>query len=1270
MKAILAHWRFMILQQALNIKLFSSWFALQADHITAQSCFQTFPVIAGGQLGSTVFTCMDVDLFGNVAVGGYSSDPTLVNTLNVPNPIAQFILQGGAIKWSISMNTNFNEVTAIKFTPNTEKLILALDTQQGQNLVFVVLQSISGAVIDKYQMQGSGSVAADGIQYFDDGNVYAAMQYQQKWTFMKFSTITSPPSNSIFFLQHGIVFASINVINTDGRLLSSFGYFQGFNPNAMYSYDRIKMVQKGSNYYLWTCGSKSDSSSIIVSLVLLTDLTTFIFQTFQAIALSFTSCIQIAPVDDTRTYYLFYKAGSIMIGWFKINDSQNRIQFYRVSQLNSDTRNKLFHGIQQSGQNFYYVGQMFTLNTNPARDYTSGNSLSVGLFQFTGATTSSLFYTIIVQSNSQTTWTVLTASGSFLSDLAFNQESQFVPLTTYDIVAQIDNQPSLTISADLSNQVYLIGQATLTYTFESFKITQPCSDIRIYHEIEGNVPSFIKVNMQAKTFSIYSNDENDVGDYTISIRATINNGQYLISAFKVLIKTACESSQIYQSEIQQQTYIVNEDEISYQFDAFQSSNNNCEINYEMLNNNGNPIDKLLIKSFSSSLRLITIYTQDEGLVGTHVFFVRGYFKNAPDVKQDSQFTIDIKSKCFGNKLYPQQIGDVVYDYNENQLVTISEISWGQRYAEDCPQLVYLLYDEINNSLDEEIFMLKDNKRIKMQTQDNEKSGTYQLKLVGKSLRDSIEYQQESVTFKVLIRDGCPLASVQTFKPDDQIYNIDESPLVFAFDQWIPSTLTCGEVSYKLSNADDSNLIDAFIMDSNVRSITVKTSNLELANVYQLKLTGKLGERGPEKVVLFQIEFFFTDFDIKIENKQLCGGFAYEVSGISNSQLDDSITYNQEQKSFQIKTSDETKSSLTPYYIKIKGFQSNYPQNYLIMDILVRYLIDCQYQDAKAPENYLQTYTVMDPIALVNYGQFKLTLSSCQLVYICTDQETSSSCDSNIFNFDSNSGQLKVYSEDNNNARQYNLQIQGKTATCKNVQYATSLYLEDNTEIQDPEILSAVVVDQDNGRITVKSQNINLINTSVTVVLKAVEESGVEITQQFELQFQEKTTTTTTTTTAPPQYLSKSPMKITINSESKIDAQNSPYVIQIVGLVKNPDGTKIQTTLFLPLNIQSQNLGAPYFQTSLSGIYYFKNASRFITGQYPNYRLTPNYNNLGEFQVSIAVTDDNLSPLTANYYFKIVVTKMNSSQNKNETKANQTQNQNLKVQLFFNYFSDY
>ena len=89
-------------------------------HILTLTCFETkFPRVLGGTLSAatTSFESTDKDSAGNIVIGGSTSDSSLANLYNSPDPFVLYIQYGNTYLWGINFaGYNLKSVGAVRFS--------------------------------------------------------------------------------------------------------------------------------------------------------------------------------------------------------------------------------------------------------------------------------------------------------------------------------------------------------------------------------------------------------------------------------------------------------------------------------------------------------------------------------------------------------------------------------------------------------------------------------------------------------------------------------------------------------------------------------------------------------------------------------------------------------------------------------------------------------------------------------------------------------------------------------------------------------------------------------------------------------------------------------------------------------------------------------------------------------------------------------------------------------------------------------------------------
>jgi hypothetical protein len=154
-----------------------------------------------------------------MVVGGSTSDTAITPSsvaADGPFPLAVYIKQGGPYLWRKFYYTGItgighDYISAIKFLNNNgAKIIAAFSSSaantKNSNLLFATLNPSNGEIIKTYSYAPTSSAFSNprikpgGLLYeATPEDVYAAGQFESKWTFFKFSTSSTTPVSPIFY---------------------------------------------------------------------------------------------------------------------------------------------------------------------------------------------------------------------------------------------------------------------------------------------------------------------------------------------------------------------------------------------------------------------------------------------------------------------------------------------------------------------------------------------------------------------------------------------------------------------------------------------------------------------------------------------------------------------------------------------------------------------------------------------------------------------------------------------------------------------------------------------------------------------------------------------------------------------------------------------------------------------------------------------------------------------------------------------------------------
>jgi hypothetical protein len=107
------------------------------------------PTVLGGSSGGTTFYTLDVDSNENIAIGGTSSDSSVVSATGTPNAFALHTSSvGGSFTWSVQFDSSYDQVNAIAFNDDSSRVVAVLDASS--TLMCAILSAVDGSLVNSY----------------------------------------------------------------------------------------------------------------------------------------------------------------------------------------------------------------------------------------------------------------------------------------------------------------------------------------------------------------------------------------------------------------------------------------------------------------------------------------------------------------------------------------------------------------------------------------------------------------------------------------------------------------------------------------------------------------------------------------------------------------------------------------------------------------------------------------------------------------------------------------------------------------------------------------------------------------------------------------------------------------------------------------------------------------------------------------------------------------------------------------------------------------
>eukprot|EP00347_Sterkiella_histriomuscorum_P019592 403341040 len=861
--------------------------SINVRQVKSGDCFELKPVISGGSVGNTQYSTLHKDSSSNIAIGGSSSDTSLVSATSTPNAFVLFVMSAGVAKWVRTFDTIYNDVTSIAVQYGDEKIIAALDSSVGKPQALVILYSTDGSLYKSLKLAAAQmKISPDGMQAYSSGELVAVFQYLDKTLgIMKLMTGNSFPlttsqfklldqpiaatsqakvllsqtcNSNIYFYVGG--FATISTVKYPS--LMQFTYSAGLStslgikhPSNDYVINHLAFRREdSSNNYLWF--SAEGSTDLIIGYNKMSSNCNLRNSDYIMRQVSqFQKCLQISVKDENEVYYLFYKTNKIFVGILKEDESNRKYEYKEGVALEVSVNNVFFHAITQSGNDFYFVGTVDKLSTT--YNYAP---IQVGYLMLTSSTGPITF-----SSSSQTTdpayvFDIITSTTSFgfatLSSVITSEiwyDAGITATAMTNSLTQISTLTTYTITGTISDKSYTVNSGTQTHQFNEFSIDTSCSDLSVLYEVTSTLPSFVTFYESNRTFVINTAVETNVNTYTITVKGTINNEQSLTKSFVLTVVSQCASATLTAAAYSTINYVVAAASSTATLNAFTVSNSNCGVTYTFTNSDGTTHDGSLITNFDSTTRVVTYYTNLESKVGTHTFTVTGKFTYYPTKTATQTLTIIVTSQCFTDVITATSITSPQnYYWNIGTSITlVSALSWSQSKSGTCPAIVYTAVNSSTGAALDSIFTFSAN-TLTLQTSDSAKAGTYTIRITGTTTSTGgTLYKTVSTTFIVIIDNQCSSAVLTTQTPGDQTYVIGNAQSTFSFTDWTSSISGCGPFVYTATYNNGSTVGTPFTFTSSTKAFTVGlTTNLNYASSYTINLKGQLTTGSVSQTITF------------------------------------------------------------------------------------------------------------------------------------------------------------------------------------------------------------------------------------------------------------------------------------------------------------------------------------------------------------------------------------------------------------------------------------
>eukprot|EP00347_Sterkiella_histriomuscorum_P023981 403332720 len=627
-------------------------------------------------------------------------------------------------------------------------------------------------------------------------------------------------------------------------------------------------------------------------------------------------------------------------------------------------------------------------------------------------------------------------------------------------------------------------------------IDMPTLDVKIKEPA-----SWISFDLTNYMTTIYTEDNNQVGDFQKYVQIFHGDNQYLVNLFSVKIQHQCtyavmtpnateilKTSHVYQ--IYNDGYIASMGQpvYSYQIPLFSSNDTNCPVEYAMLTNLTDiKMSFLTFNKLTATLRITT--NDSENHWGDRSAQVKVFIGNS-SYSTTLSFTFFLIHECqttsMQGSLFNETASYLYYQIKatNTQPMIIPFNNYTFWNANACPYLEYRLQSYNWDNVTLPFISVKANK-MEVLTQNESVAGLYKLNLYGSNYH---KYGREFFMILLTIVDCTTITAVPTLIPE-LIYNIYDYNLIHDFIPFELSSPECGPMKYNISSVTNkSNNMPGIYVQTDYQEpdfndgIRIESQSISSAGetelqyqallwgrtasgfeinttfIYTLVNTCRYGKVlpafGAPDIVYYVNQpddskgiYYFTS---NLTNFQECGTPAVEILKTidvnGNTYSQDGLPFSYQTPIFHIiNTKNETYKALSPYQIDYLGYFSKYKE-YSKYE-LTRNLtigVDCQYNEITGHSNIVQDYIIGSgsplTISPFTYTQIFNTYCSLPSVFSCTNLTSSLTCSQGFFTFNSTNGEIIIETNDVVWEGIHSLQVMGDTLVNFKISYTVTLNL--------------------------------------------------------------------------------------------------------------------------------------------------------------------------------------------------------------------------------------
>eukprot|EP00347_Sterkiella_histriomuscorum_P004791 403359083 len=771
------------------------------------NCFSStyFPVILGGDIGSSVLNVISQGDSDRYAVGGFTEDTHFGNGRT--GPFISYIKS--KIQWTrVFDNSAFAAVDSIHIqnvhnTGKTPKIAATLQTTPRS--IFIVVFELTGTLFNAWKASVDFSISRGGIVY----NRFEGL------SIVGYTTISNPSPLPYFTLFRIYIDNNPQALNNHIRANTQ-----------SYAYSIVEEYQYGTLYYVGGQVMMPSTTNLKPSISIIEesgssktynipyDPTTLCQMRKlhqrnsrddngnEAFALhgsitGMNTCLAIRPSNLGRDInFLVSKGTTVMYGSIDTDDGDRKVS----TKIFPTGAGAIFYdGIMLDSSDGYFVGALYNIpnggstyslnrlqgvllstdNSNQKLNYLSPEDKSSTTIYNWNNQNSLISYSIQSQGQIPTT--------QMLSSLVFGAgNSSYIEQPPRDF-----NPDDVTVPT-IQNQMITVGEFK-QLSYSGFQLSD-CDDETFTYSLQkdgGTLPAFMQLSTPTQTITINMPTSSDIGIHVISLVGVMNDGSVIKVTFEVAVAAVNCASESFLAipDPDDINYVVNQAKTAFVLPKFTVSSANCQATYSVVLSNGLGN----IASFISTNMSLMIYTTSFNYIKDYNVTLQGLL---PDhaIGTSVSFTVSIDDPCisltFTNFV---QYTNITYYIEDDTPFQFPQLAWIGNDT-SCMPFTYGIIDvDTWVFADPDIFEMTIDNKVQVNTTDSLKIKLYNLQIVANAKSGASIYQND---FKVNITSDCGNAIITpSVISADTDYILGDPKKIITYSYFTISKVGCGPLEY-------------------------------------------------------------------------------------------------------------------------------------------------------------------------------------------------------------------------------------------------------------------------------------------------------------------------------------------------------------------------------------------------------------------------------------------------------------------------------------------